>query len=232
MVSVLLGKPGEMARKYYNDGADELIFSDIVATLYGRNTLLELVSDVSKNAFVPLTVGGGIHSLDCIANCLRCGADKVFMNSAALKKPDLINDSANTFGSQCVIVAIDAKANSDGSWEALTDGGRERSGRNVVDWVKEAELRGAGEILLTSVDYDGTQWGPDISLFKQVVSSVNIPVIVGGGVGGSNDISKIIQEGISAVAVSSLLHFETASISSLKSELKKMGHHVRQSKKC
>ena len=149
-----------------------------------------------------------------------------------MKNPGFINESANAFGSQCVIVAIDAKSNNDGSWEALTDGGRERSGKNVIDWVKDAELRGAGEILVTSVDNDGTQWGPDIPLFKQVFSAVNIPVIVGGGVSGAGDIDKIIREGISAVAVSSLLHFETTCVSSLKSELQELGHDVRLAQEC
>ena len=223
----IVGKPGEMAQRYYEGGADELIFMDIVASLYGRNTILSTVSEVCKRAFIPLTVGCGLRSTECIIDCLKYGADKVALNTAAVRNPEFIAEAANIFGSQSIVINIEAKRRGNKSWEALTNSGREVTGRNVIDWAKEAQERGAGEILVTSIDKDGTRKGPDLALLREILPVVKIPVIVGGGIGSAADIGSLLDEGVEAVTLSALTHFGTETISSLKNQLSIKGYRTR-----
>ncbi|HEM0907920.1 TPA: imidazole glycerol phosphate synthase subunit HisF, partial [Legionella pneumophila] len=170
----VVGNPNEYAMAYYAQGADELIYMDTVASLYGRNNLSEIVKTTAENVFIPITVGGGIRSVDDAKQLLRCGADKVAINTAATKNPTLISDIARRFGSQCVVLSIEAKRTVDGRWEVMTDNGREHTGMDVVDWARNGEEFGAGEILLTSIDQEGTRKGFDLELVKQVSSMVSI----------------------------------------------------------
>ena len=205
----VVGEPKEFARKYYDAGIDEIIYMDCVASLYGRNSLSEIVSETAKQIFVPITVGGGIRSTDDVKQMLRCGADKVAINTAAISEPELITSVSRRFGSQCMVLSIEAKQKGASSWEAYTDNGREHSGRDVVEWAKEAVERGAGEILLTSIDREGTRKGTDISLIKAVSDSVNVPVIASGGVGRAEDIVDAVKEGhADAIAMADILHYE------------------------
>ena len=205
----VLGKPEDFARHYYEQGADELIYQDVVASLYGRNSLKDIISRTAKEIFIPLTVGGGIRTLDDISNVLRAGADKVSINTAAHKDSELITKASKIFGKSTIVVAIEAIRQSDGTYEAFTDNGRNRTGRDVVSWIIEIEKLGAGEIILTSVDKEGTGEGLDLNLIQQVASLINTPLVVHGGIGKSEhllDINKKLN--ISGVAIASLFHYE------------------------
>jgi cyclase len=205
----VLGKPEDFAKYYYENGADELFYQDVVASLYDRNSLNELISKTAKQIFIPLTVGGGIRSIEDIRNILRAGADKVCINTAAIKNPQLIADASNVFGSSTIVVAIEAIKQSNGSYLAYTDNGREYSGYEIIDWAKKIEVLGAGEILITSVDREGSGVGFDIELTKKITSSVSIPVIAHGGAGNEDDVSQVIKNGkADAVALASLIHYE------------------------
>jgi len=204
----VLGVPEDFALHYYNNGADELIYQDCVASLYNRNSLLETVSRTAKSIFIPLTVGGGLRTLDDIYNVLRAGADKVSINTSAINNPDFIDSAANTFGSSTIVIAIEAIRQPDGKYMAYTDNGREYTGKEVLEWAKEAESRGAGEILLTSIDNEGTGNGFDNNLVELLMSSIHIPVIVHGGASNSNHISKIVNDfQVDAVAIASMFHY-------------------------
>jgi len=206
----VLGKPEDFAKIYYEQGADELIYQDTVASLYQRNNLTEIVTRTAENIFIPLTVGGGIRTINDINSVLRAGADKVSINTAAIKNPEFINQSSRTFGSSTIVVAVEAIRQPDNSYLAYTDNGREYTGVEVVSWVKEAEERGAGEILLTSIDCEGTGKGYDIDLIKLVSETVKIPVIAHGGAGNiSHIINSIRYARADAIAVSSMLHYAT-----------------------
>ncbi len=224
----VVGDPREFAERYYREGADELLYVDAVASLYGRNSLIDLVSATSDKLFVPLTVGGGIRSVDDVTSLLRAGADKVAVNTAAVKNPALISEIARRFGRQCMVLYIEAKSSDRGRWEAYTDGGREHSGLDAVEWaIKGAEL-GAGEILLTSVDREGTGKGFDIDLGKAVAGAVDIPVILSGGAGSADDVLKAVDAGAAdAVAVARVLHYEQASLHSIRGQLAGAGYYVR-----
>ena len=190
----ILGQPNEFALDYYKQGIDELIYMDCVASLYGRNSLSGLVSTAIENIFVPLTVGGGIRSIDDVFELLRAGADKVAVNTAVVNDPQLITQIVNKFGSQCLVLSIDAKLNSKGKWEVLTESGRERTGLDALDWaIKGAEL-GVGEILLTSVDREGTRQGFDVELVRLISESVSVPVIASGGLRTAQDFVSVIKE--------------------------------------
>lgn len=204
----VLGKPERYARHYYEHGADELIYMDVVASLYGRNSLLHIVERTSKEIFIPLTVGGGLRTIDDIRDVLRAGADKVSLNTAAIRRPELIKEASAQFGSSTIVISIEAKKHQDGSYEAYTNNGRERTGMNVYEWaVRVAEL-GAGEILLTSIDQEGTRNGFDLELTRHVAQSVSIPVITCGGAGTVDDIYQVITSGkADAVSVASVLHY-------------------------
>lgn len=204
----VLGKPEDFALQYYLDGADELIYMDVVASLYGRNNILDVVTRTAERVFIPLTVGGGIRTIDDMRRVLRAGADKVAINTAAIKTPRLITDAARVFGSQCVVVSIEAKRQGDGHYEAYTDNGREKTGIDVFEWAVKACGLGAGEIFLTSIDKDGTGNGYDLELLRQVSESVSIPVIACGGAGRAEDFLDVIKTGkADALSAASVFHY-------------------------
>lgn len=204
----VMGPPQEFAERYYEQGAAELIYIDIVASLYGRNNLTDIVKKTAANVFIPITVGGGIRSVDDVKELLRCGADKVAINTAAIKRPELVKEVARRFGSQCMVLSIEAKKQSPGKWEAYTDNGRERTGVDVFEWVQQAVELGAGEVLVTSVDQEGTRKGFDVELVREVASRVNVPVIASGGLGTVEHLVEVVQKGrADAVAVADALHY-------------------------
>ncbi len=205
----VLGKPEHFARYYYEQGADELIYVDVVASLYGRNSLLDIIERTSKEIFIPLTVGGGLRTIDDIRSVLRAGADKVSLNTAAIRCPELIKEASKRFGSSTIVISIEMKKQRDGSYEAYTDNGRVKTGVNVFEWaVRVAEL-GAGEILLVSIDREGTGNGFDLEPMRRVAESVSIPVIACGGAGKVDDIYEVVSQGkADAVSIASILHYE------------------------
>ena len=204
----VLGKPEDFARKYYEDGADELIYMDAVASLYGRNSLLDIVERTSQEVFIPLTVGGGLRSIEDIRKALRAGADKVSLNTAAVGRPDLIREAARAFGSSTIVVSVEAIRKEDGSYEAYVDYGRQRTGLDAVEWARKAADLGAGELLVTSIDREGTGKGFDLELTRQIAEAVPVPVIAAGGAGCLSHILEVISEGrADAVCVASLLHY-------------------------
>lgn len=204
----VLGKPEEFAKLYYEEGADELLYMDVVASLYERNSLHDIISKTAKEIFIPLTVGGGIRSIEDMQTVFRSGADKIAINTAAVRNPKLISEAANLFGSANFVVAIEAIKQDDGNYYAFTDNGREKTGFEVVSWAKTVEELGAGEIILTSVDKEGTGEGFDINLIKKVSEAVRIPVIAHGGAGKLEDIKSIFKNGdASGVSLASILHY-------------------------
>ena len=224
----VIGAPNEHALSYYLQGVDELIYMDSVASLYGRNHLGDIVKEAAKNIFVPMTVGGGIRSVDDAFDILRAGADKVAVNTAAISNPQLIYDISQRFGNQCVVLSVEAKKIGQKKWEAYTDNGRERSGLDVLDWIKQGAAMGAGEILLTSVDREGTRKGFDVELVKAVTKSVKIPVIASGGMGKPEDLLTVVSEGYAdAIAMADILHYKRFEISDVRKVAKDAGLPVR-----
>ena len=224
----IMGSPNEHALRYYLQGADELIYMDCVASLYGRNHLGDIVKAAAKDIFVPMTVGGGIRSVDDATEILRAGADKVAINTAAVANPQLITDIAQRFGSQCMVLSIEAKQVGLDRWEVYTDNGRERTGLDVVEWVKRGVAMGAGEILLTSVDKEGTRKGFDVALVKAVSAEVAVPVIASGGMGKSEDLLDVVNEGgADAVAMADILHYKRADINDIRTVAENAGLGVR-----
>ncbi len=224
----VMGKPADLAQKYYEQGADEIIYLDTVASLYRRNNILNIVKEASQNIFIPFIAGGGVRTLEDIRSLLAAGAEKVAINTAATKNPELIRQAAKRFGSQCIVLSIEAKLISPGKWEAYTDNGRQRTGLDVVNWAKHGEKLGAGEILLTSVDMDGTERGLDLELIRAVTESVSIPVIASGGIGSVEDISECLKgTKTDAVATASILHYNKSDIPAIKKELIKNRIEVR-----
>ena len=222
------GDPTEQAKFYSENGADEICFLDITASNENRNIILEVVKKTSEQCFVPLTVGGGVRNLDDISNLLSSGADKVSINTAAVKNKSIIKKSAENFGSQCIVIAIDAKKISENKWEVFSNGGRNPSGKDAISYAKEVEELGAGEILLTSMDRDGTKKGYDLELTKQISSSVNIPVIASGGVGKLDHLYDGFKKGkASAALAASIFHFGEFSIQDVKRYLDSKGIPVR-----
>ncbi|MEL0235711.1 MAG: imidazole glycerol phosphate synthase subunit HisF [Pelagibacteraceae bacterium] len=221
------GDPVEQARIYSDNGADEICFLDITASNENRDTIYEVVKETSKRCFVPLTVGGGVRSVDDINKLLNCGADKVSINTAAVQNPSVVIDSSKKFGSQCIVVAIDAKKNNE-SWEIFTHGGRNSTGIDAIEFAILMEKNGAGELLVTSMDRDGTQKGYDIDLMSKISSSVNIPVIASGGVGNLDHLVEGIKTGkASAVLAASIFHYGKYSIKEAKEYLDSKGIPVR-----
>ena len=215
-----IGNPNEMAKKYYLQGIDEILFIDAVAAYYDRNSLTEIIRKACKDVFVPITVGGGIRTLEDIQIALNAGADKVAINTKAVQNPNFIKEASKVFGSQCIVSSIEAKQISKNKWEVYTDNGREPSGKNVIDWVQEVENLGAGEILITSIDKEGTKKGFDIELNNLVSKIVNIPIISSGGAGCNSDVSDVfLNTDIDAVSIASLFHYELESIFNLKNFL-------------
>ena len=204
----VLGKPERFARHYYEQGADELLYMDVVASLYGRNSLLEIVSRTSREIFIPLTVGGGLRTLDDIREVLRAGADKVSLNTAAIRSPDLIREASRRFGSSTIVVSIEAIRMPDGRYEAHTDNGREQTGVEAIAWGARAAELGAGELLVTSIDREGTGKGFDLELTRAIAERVPIPVIACGGAGRVEDVGHVIEDGkADAVCLASILHY-------------------------
>jgi imidazole glycerol-phosphate synthase subunit HisF len=205
----VLGKPEEFARYYYENGADELFFQDVVASLYERNSLHDIITKIAREIFIPLTVAGGLRSLADIRAVLRVGADKVALNTAAIKNPDIIRQAALDFGSSTIVVAIEAIKERDGRYLAYTDNGREHTGQEVVEWAQQAEALGAGEIVVTSVDREGTGEGYDLELTRKVAASVGVPVVAHGGPGKLDHFRDVIVDGgASAIAVAGMLHYD------------------------
>eukprot|EP01155_Anaeramoeba_flamelloides_P020656 Anaeramoba_flamelloidesa581268_83.p1 GENE.a581268_83~~a581268_83.p1 ORF type:complete len:255 (-),score=20.51 a581268_83:78-842(-) len=222
------GDPVEVAKRYNNEGADEITFLDIGASHEGRDTIVDVVKKVAEQVFIPLTVGGGIRKLEDIYNLLNVGCDKVSVNSSAVVNPDFINEGAKRFGSQCIVVAIDVKKVPDGSYHVFVKGGREDTGIDALTWAKEVYNRGAGEILLTSMDTDGAKTGFELDITSQISSAVDIPVIASGGAGTMEHIKDaFIKGGAEAALAASIFHFKEIDIMDLKRYLDKNGIPVR-----
>jgi len=214
----VIGDPQEYAFKYYRAGADELIYMDVVASLYGRNGLVDIVKRTARNVFVPMTVGGGIRSVDDAREMLRAGADKIALNTAAVKRPELIKDLSRRFGSQCVVLSIEAKRiGSRNRWEAYTDNGREHTGLEAVEWAIRGAALGAGEILVTSVDREGTRSGFDVDLVRSISNAVSIPVIASGGMGNPDHLTDVVRlGGADGVAMADILHYGRTSLEAVR----------------
>ncbi len=207
----VLGRPEDFAKHYYEEGADELIFQDVVASLYERNSLHEIISRTAKDIFIPLTVGGGLRTIDDIKQVLRAGADKVSINTAAVKNPEFIKEASLKFGSSTIVIAIEAIKQSDGKYLAFIDNGREHTGLEVVTWAKQAEELGAGEIIITSVDKEGTGEGYDIELIRKISEAVSIPVIAHGGASDPENLKNAVNRGLAnALAIASIFHYRIA----------------------
>ena len=233
----VIGSPNEYAIKYYQQGADELLFIDTVASLYGRNHLGDIIQAAAKNIFIPITVGGGLRSIDDARDVLRSGADKVAINTAAVSNPGLITEISRCFGSQCMVLSVQAKFNDCnyksfkkdlGKWEVFTDNGREPSGLDLIDWIKKGVGLGAGEILLTSVDREGTRKGFDIPLLQAVTQEVSVPVIASGGMGKPADMIDAVLEGkADAIAMADILHYDRATLGDIRNAASTAAIEVR-----
>lgn len=224
-----IGDPVAIARAYNDQGADELVFLDITATSDERETMVDVIERTASEVFIPLTVGGGIRSVADMKKMLQAGADKISLNSAAIQNPDLIKEGAEKFGSQCIVVAVDAKRTESGSWHVFVKGGREDTGLDVIEWVKQAVALGAGEILLTSMDADGTKQGYDLALNQAVCEAVTVPVIASGGCGNKEDILEVFEEtAVTAALAASIFHYGEVKIPDLKEFLQEKGVNVRR----
>ena len=222
------GDPVVLARFYSDQGADEIVFLDITATHEVRKTVADVVERTAEQVFVPLTVGGGIRTLDDFRELLRAGADKISVNSAAVARPELITEAAERFGSQCVVLAVDARSRGDGTWEVVVAGGRKPTGLDLLEWVKKGEALGAGEILLTSMDADGTKAGFDLPMTKAVTEAVGIPVIASGGCGSLSHFAEVFEEtGCDAALAASLFHFGELTVPQVKDYLRTRDIPVR-----
>jgi cyclase len=223
-----IGDPIELAKKYYEQGIDEIVFMDAVASLYGRNNLFHIIEAACKEVFIPITIGGGIREVKDIELALKSGADKIALNTQAVKNPDLVREASRIYGAQCIVGSIEAKKKGAGNWEAYVDNGREETGIDVIEWAKELEQLGAGELMITSIDQEGTRKGFDLDLIKQISALVSIPVIASGGAGNINHIKTIATETqAGAVAVASLIHYNLHEVSEIKRELNQAGIAIR-----
>jgi len=222
-----IGKPNEMSTKYYNEKIDEIIFLDAVASLYERDSLIDILRKATKNTFVPITIGGGIKTISDITNALSAGADKVAINTKAIKNLNFIKEAVEKFGSQAIVGSIVARSNR-GSWEAFIDNAKHRAYKDAIAWAIELENAGVGEIIITSIDNDGRQKGFDIDLVRAVTEVVNIPVIASGGAGSSKDIIKLCKStNCDAVAIASLIHYDIESISEIKKNMRNHDIEIR-----
>mgnify|MGYP002769406118 FL=1 len=222
-----VGDPVALAKKYYSDGADELVFLDISATVEKRKTMVDVVRRVAKEIFIPFTVGGGISTIEDVRAMLMAGADKVSLNSAAIRNPSLIEEASKRFGNQCIVLAVDAKKRADNTgWNVYVEGGRKDTGIDCMEWILKGVSLGAGEILLTSMDADGTKEGFDLELYKAVSKIVNVPVIASGGCGKLEDF-KLVLEVSDAALAASIFHYEESSVQNVKKYLKEEGVAVR-----
>jgi cyclase len=224
----IVGAPNEFALRYYREGIDELLYMDCVASLYGRNHLGDIISRSAKDIFVPITVGGGIRSVDDVVQILRAGADKVAVNTAVVANPKLITDISRRFGSQCMVLSVEAKKVSRDRWEVYTDNGREKTGLDVIEWVKLGVSMGAGEVLITSVDREGTRQGFDINLLSEVSAEVSVPIIASGGMGKPGDFIDAVKiGGVDAIAMADILHYERFTLSEIRNTAQNTGIKVR-----
>ncbi len=224
-----MGDPHAFAVEYYRQGVDELLYMDIVASLYNRNSLADIVRRTTDDVFIPITVGGGLRSVDDVRAALQMGADKVAINTAAIKDERIITRVAEAFGSQCMVLGIEAKKRRDGAgYEAYYDDGREHSGRDAVEWARRGVALGAGEILLTSVDREGLEQGMDCALIREVCAAVPVPVIASGGCGSAKDAADAARAGASAVAAASILHYKKTDVPTLKAGIREEGIEVRR----
>lgn len=225
----VVGAPSAFALKYYEQGIDEIIYMDTVASLYGRNNLTDIIKKAAENVFIPMTVGGGIKNLDDVSEILRSGADKVAINTHATRSPELITQVAKRYGSQCMVLSIEAKSVTPDKWEAYTDNGREHTGLDVVEWAKRGVELGAGEILLTSVDREGTKKGFDVNLIEAVASRVSVPVIASGGMGNLEHFKQAISQGqADAVAIADGLHYNRFTVQDIRSYALRENINVRE----
>jgi len=223
----VVGTPAELSKRYYLQGADEILYMDAVASLYERNSLRDIICAVSEDVFVPLTIGGGIRSIENIRDILRAGADKVAINTAAIRRPEFIREAAQTFGSQCITASIEAKKKNDGTWEAYIDTGRESTGIDVVAWAQELVCLGAGEILVTSIDHEGMKDGFEIDLMERITNLLPIPVIACGGCGRPEHVEELLKSApVSGVACASIFHYQLCDISTLKAYVHEGGISV------
>lgn len=223
-----VGNPNKLAKKYYEEGIDEIIFMDAVAAYYDRNSLSDIIKEACKDVFVPITVGGGIRKFEDIQKALDAGADKVAINTNAIRNPEFIREMSKIFGSQCIVLSIDAKKISENKWEAYIDNGREPTGKDVIEWAKEVEKLGAGEIMLTSIDKEGTKKGFDIELNIAVSNVVSIPIIASGGMKSSDDAIKLLKNSnVDAIATASTLHYNLENIQDIKENIIKNNIKVR-----
>ncbi len=217
----VVGVPADASKKYYEQGADELLYLDVVASLYERNSLIEIIRDIADHIFVPLTVGGGIRTIENIREILRAGADKVAINTAAIKRPEFIREASKKFGSQCIIGSIEVKRMGEDKWEAYVDTGREATGVDAFEWAQKLVDLGAGELLVTSIDHEGTQRGMGIELIKKIARHVSVPVIACGGCGNPDHLVELIQQtNVSAVACASIFHYDKLTITAVKEYLR------------
>lgn len=224
----VIGDPQAYARRYYEQGADELLYIDVVASLYGRNKLTEIVKRAAHDVFVPLTVGGGIRCVDDVSELLRAGADKVAINTAAVRRPELICEIAQRFGSQCMVLSLEAKRCGTGKWEVYTDCGREKTGVDAVEWARRGVDLGAGEVLVTSIDQEGTRKGLDVALTRAISDAVSVPVIAAGGYGRPDHLSAVVHDGgADAVAFADALHYDRATFADLRRAADEAGIKVR-----
>lgn len=224
----IVGNPKKLALKYYQDGADELLCLDIVASLYGRSFDFNLLRSMAEGIFIPITVGGGIKSVNDINNALRAGADKVAINTYATKNSQFLSEAVQKFGSQCVTLLVEAKKRNDGTWEAYTDGGREHTGMNAIEWIKKALSLGVGEVIITSIDRDGSRKGYDLELICEITKFAEVPIVANSGAGTIESVSEVIDEANpDAIAMASALHYNDFTIKSLKKFLYKEGYNVR-----
>ena len=223
-----VGDPNHLALNYYSSGIDEIVFMDAVAAYYDRNSLSHIIQKATNNIFVPITVGGGIRNIQDIQDALNSGADKVAINTGAIQSPDFLRDASRIFGSQAIVASIEAKQVSQNKWVAYTDNGREPTEIDVLDWIKKVEELGAGEIMLTSVDKEGTKSGFDLLLNKVTAETCSIPLIVCGGAGNHYDcIEAIKQEGVDAIAIASILHYDIDSVNNIKTQIYESGVNIR-----
>ncbi len=224
----IVGNPKEMAYKYYKEGADEIFYIDIVASLYGRNLDFGLLKSVTEGIFIPFTVGGGIRTIQDINNVLRAGADKVAINTFATHHPEFLEEAVKIFGAQCIVLAIDAKNQPNGTWEVYTDGGREKTGMDAIEWARHGIDLGVGEISIASIDREGTRKGYDLELISQITSFTPVPVIAHGGAGSLESILEVIEKGkVDAISASSIFHYNDFKIADVKKYLDKKGVSVR-----
>jgi len=222
-----IGDPAERAATYYADGVDEILYIDVVASLYQRNNLHEIVRSVASTTFVPITVGGGVSNISAAKSLMEVGADKLAINTAATKRPSFLSELCDTYGSQAVVLNIEAKSLPGGGWTAMTDNGRNHTGRDAVAWAVEATKLGVGEILISSIDRDGTRKGMDLDLIRAISNEVDIPVIASGGCASSVHASDAVDVGADAIAIGAALHFDQVSLVEMRNELRVLGYEMR-----